>query len=653
MNYLDGLKASALSVRALSMDAIQNANSGHPGLPLGCAEIGSTLFAEVLKHNPADSNWEDRDRFVLSAGHGSMLLYSLLHLTGYKLSLEDIKNFRQLNSLTPGHPEYRHTDGVETTTGPLGAGFSNAVGMAMAETMMAKQFNTEKHEIINHYTYTLCGDGCLMEGVTAEAASIAGNLKLGKLVVLYDSNRITIEGSTDITFTEDVIKRFDSYGWQTLEGDGHNSEEILSLIAEAKSDETRPTFIKLNTTIGFGSPNKSGTSGIHGAPLGPEEIKLTRKELGIDPETSFYISPIATKYYEEKRKSWALNQEEWKQMFKDWANENPELKTKWDNFKSGKDNLKDIEFPTYNIGDKIATRSASGAALNAIAKSLPSFIGGSADLGPSNDSVIKDEDYYSPDNRLGRNIHFGVREHAMGGIVNGLTLHGYTTFCATFLVFSDYMRPTMRLASLMNIPAIYVLTHDSIYVGEDGPTHQPIEHYAALRIIPGMQVFRPGDAQETNMAWLMATSEQKRPTSLLLTRQNLTVYKKDDKDWKNNIKNGAYIVSDVEDPETIIIATGSEVNVALEAKALTSKRVRVISMLSKELFLSSPSSYRKSLLPQGVKVVTAESGVTAGWEDLATDNNSVFGIDRFGISGPGDQVANELGLTPERLKTLL
>jgi len=653
MINLDGLKASALSVRALSMDAIQDANSGHPGLPLGCADMGSVLFGEILKHNPANSSWDDRDRFVLSAGHGSMLLYSLLHLTGYKLSLDDIKNFRQLNSLTPGHPEYGHTDGVETTTGPLGAGFSNAVGMAMAETMMAKKFNTDEFKIVDHYTYALSGDGCLMEGITAEAASLAGNLELGKLIVLYDSNQITIEGSTDITFTEDVLKRFEAYGWQTLEGDGHNLEEVYNLINQAKAESKKPTLIKLNTQIGFGSPNKSGTAGAHGAPLGPDEIKLTREALGIDLETSYYISPIATNYFEEKRAKWAKAEDEWNRNFKLWADKNPELKIEWDNFKNGEGNLDKIEFPEYNIGDKVATRSASGNALNAIAEVFPSLIGGSADLGPSNNSVIKGEDYYTSSNRSGRNIHFGVREHAMAGVVNGLVLHGYRAFCATFLVFSDYMRPAMRIASLMNLPGIYVLTHDSIYVGEDGPTHQPIEHYAALRIIPGMQVFRPGDAQETNIAWLMAVEEKRRPTSLLLTRQNITVYKKDDENWMENIKNGAYTVKDVKDPEVIIVATGSEVNVALEAAKLSTKRVKVISMLSKELFLQSPLEYRTKLLPSGVRVVTAESGVTTGWESIATDNNALFGIDRFGISGPGDQVANEIGLTPEKLLGLL
>lgn len=654
MNNLDGLKASALSVRALSMDAIQDANSGHPGLPLGCADIGSVLFGEVLKHNPNNSKWEDRDRFVLSAGHGSMLLYSLLHLSGYGLSIEDIKQFRQLNSLTPGHPEYGHTNGVETTTGPLGAGFSNAVGMAMAETMMADKFNTPEHKIVDHYTYALCGDGCLMEGVTAESASIAGNLELGKLVVLYDSNRITIEGSTDITFTEDVLKRFEAYGWQALEGDGHNLEEISSLIAEAKTDSKRPTLIKLNTTIGFGSPNKGGTAGIHGAPLGTDELKLTKTQLGIDPDVKYYVSPVATDFYAGKQDEWKALENEWNSTFGAWAKANPELKKAWDTFTTGdKTVLDNVKFPEYKVGDSLATRVASGAALNAIADVYPSFIGGSADLGPSNNSVIKSSDYYSAKDRGSRNIHFGVREHAMGGIVNGLTLHGYTSFCSTFLVFSDYIRPAMRMASLMNLPAVYVLTHDSIYVGEDGPTHQPIEHYAALRIIPGMRVFRPGDAEETNMAWLMAAKEDKRPTSLLLTRQNLAVYEKEDKNWKENILKGAYIVKDVKSPEVVIIATGSEVNVALEAAKLTDKKVRIVSMMSKELFLSSPADYREKLLPTGVRVITAESGVTSGWEDLATDSSSTFGINRFGLSGPGGQVAKELGLTPEGLAKLI
>lgn len=654
MSNLDGLKASALSVRALSMDAIQDANSGHPGLPLGCAEMGSALFGEVMNHNPLNSKWVNRDRFILSAGHGSMLLYSLLHLSGYKLSLDDIKNFRQLDSLTPGHPEYGHTDGVETTTGPLGAGFSNAVGIAMAETMMAKKFNTADKNIIDHYTYVIAGDGCMMEGVTAEAASMAGNLKLGKLIVFYDSNRITIEGSTDITFTEDVQKRYDAYGWQTLEGDGHNIEEILSLVAEAKKDTTRPTLIKMNTTIGFGSPNKAGTAGSHGAPLGADEIQLTRENLGIPANQDYFIAEEAVSFYNERKKVNAEKEAKWNDMFQVWADEHPTLKADWDNFFSTDNSVLDtIEFPEYNVGDSLATRKASGSALNAIAKVKSNFIGGSADLGPSNNSLINGEEYYTPETRDGKNIHFGVREHAMAGVVNGLVLSGYSAFCATFLVFSDYMRPGMRLASLMNLPAIYVLTHDSIYVGEDGPTHQPIEHYEALRIIPGMQVFRPGDAEETNIAWLMAVKENKKPTSLLFTRQNLTVFEKEDKNWKENMAKGAYIVKDAKDPEVIVVATGSEVGVTLDALKLTDKKVRVISMVSRELFLQAPKEYREALLPQGVRVITAESGVTSGWQGIATDESSLFGIDQFGISGPGGQVAKKIGLSPERLASML
>ncbi|MBN2619351.1 MAG: transketolase, partial [Spirochaetales bacterium] len=442
MNKLDGLKASALSVRALSMDAIQDANSGHPGLPLGCAEIGSVLFGEIMNHNPANSSWDNRDRFVLSAGHGSMLLYSLLHLTGYKLTLEDLKQFRQIGSLTPGHPEYGHTNGVETTTGPLGAGFSNAVGMAIAETMMAEKFNTLDHKIIDHYTFALSGDGCLMEGISAEAASLAGNLELGKLIVIYDSNRITIEGSTDITFSEDVLKRFDAYGWQTLEGNGHNIEEIISLINRGKEDKTRPTLIKLNTTIGFGSPNKSGSAGVHGSPLGKDEIILTKEALGIPTSETYYIPQLAKDFYSDKRIEWAQNEKNWNDLFADWAKKNPELKKEWDDFKNGgKDSLKNVDLPKYSVGESVATRSASGKALNAIAKALPWLVGGSADLAPSNNSLINNDKYYSSSERGGRNIHFGVREHAMAGIVNGMILHGYKTFCATFLVFSDYMRP--------------------------------------------------------------------------------------------------------------------------------------------------------------------------------------------------------------------
>lgn len=652
---LDGLKASALSVRALSIDAIQDANSGHPGLPLGCAEMGSVLFGEIMNHNPQNTDWHNRDRFVLSAGHGSMLLYSLFHLTGYGLTLNDIKQFRQVGSLTPGHPEYGHTKGVETTTGPLGAGFSNAVGMAMAETMQAEQFNTEKHRIVDHYTYAICGDGCLMEGVSAEAASIAGSMKLGKLVVIYDSNNITIEGSTDLTFTEDVNKRFEAYGWQTLEGDGHNIEEVAKLLSEAKEDTTRPTLVKLNTTIGFGSPNKSGKASCHGAPLGADELELTKKALGIDPATKYYVAPEATAYFKERQEIWTSKENQWNELFTEWAKENPELKSEWDKlYSDDKSFLDNVKFPEYKVGDSVATRKASGAALNAIADIYPGFVGGSADLGPSNNSVINNSTSYSASNRGGRNIHFGVREHAMGGIVNGLLLHGYRAYCATFLVFTDYMRPPMRMAGLMNIPAIYVMTHDSIYVGEDGPTHQPIEHYESLRIIPGMKTLRPGDAEETNVAWLLTAKEDKRPTTLVLTRQNLTVYEKADKNWKENIEKGAYIVKDVEDPEVIIVATGSEVNVALEAAKMSDKRVRVISMISKHIFLACEDDvYKAKLLPEGVKVITAEAGITHGWESIATSSKTTFGINRFGLSGPGADVAKELGLTPEKLADMI
>lgn len=651
---LDGLKASALSVRALSMDAIQDANSGHPGLPLGCAEIGSVLFGEILKHNPKNTEWADRDRFVLSAGHGSMLLYSLFHLAGYGLEIEDLKNFRQLGSLTPGHPEYGHTTGVETTTGPLGSGFSNAVGMAMAEAMQAEKFNTDKHKIVDHYTWVLAGDGCLMEGISAEAASFAGSMKLGKLVVIYDSNNITIEGSTDLSFTEDVNKRFEAYGWQTLSGDGHNIEEVKNLLEEAKKDTERPTLIKLTTTIGFGSPNKAGSESCHGAPLGGDEVVLTKKALGIDENSSYYVDPAASDYYKERQTIWTKEEESWNTLFTEWAKENPELKKEWDTFNSdSREFLNDVALPEYKVGDSVATRKASGSALNAIAKVYPNLVGGSADLGPSNNSVLNDFASFTAANRGGRNIHFGVREHAMSGIANGLLLHGYRAFCATFLVFCDYMRPPMRMASLMNLPAVYIMTHDSIFVGEDGPTHQPIEHYAALRTIPGMKVFRPGDAEETNMAWLMAAEETKRPVTLLLTRQNVTVYEKADKNWKENIRKGAYIVKDVENPEVIIVATGSEVNLALEAAEKSSKRVRIISMLSKELFLSQDADYKTALLPAGVKVVTAESGISMGWDRIATSEEDIFGINTFGTSAPGEKVAETLGLTAENLASRL
>ena len=651
---IDSLKAVALSVRALSIDGVQAANSGHPGLPMGAAELGAVLYGEVLKHNPADSGWVDRDRFVLSAGHGSMFLYSMLHLAGYKLSLDDLKKFRQLGSKTPGHPEYGWTDGVETSTGPLGAGFTNAVGMAIAETMLAEKFNTSEHMVIDHYTYALSGDGCMMEGVTSEAASLAGHLGLGKLIVFYDSNRISIEGNTDITFTESVADRYRAYGWQVLEGDMYDMEGITGLVEKAKGDGGRPALIILKSIIGKGSPNKAGSHDVHGAPLGTEEVKLTRKNLGIPEDQDFFIDPRVKMFFSAKKSDWQDAQDKWTATFSAWAAANPALKKEWDLWHAEKPDVSLVKWPEYKVGDSVATRSASGSALKAMADAFSNMVGGSADLEPSNKTALGYGDYQR-NNRSGRTLRFGVREHAMGGIANGIALHGgLQTFCATFLVFADYMRPPMRLASLMKLPVLYVLTHDSIYVGEDGPTHQPVEHVESLRIIPGMTIFRPGDAQETNMAYQIALEKYDGPVALALTRQNLSVYEKADKDWNNTIKKGAYIVKDtVGTPDVVVVASGSEVNLALEAAEKSGKKVRVVSMPSRETFTKQDSAFKASLLPAGVKTVVAEAGIGFGWEGIASASENILCMNSFGESGSADDIAEHFGFTAEKLAGLL
>lgn len=648
------LEAVAKTIRALSMDGVQKANSGHPGLPMGCAELGALLYGEVMKHNPKDPAWINRDRFILSAGHGSMFLYSLLFLTGYGLTKEDLMNFRQLDSKTPGHPEYGWTAGVETTTGPLGAGLSNAVGMAIAEQMLASRFNTAKRTIIDHYTYVLSGDGCMMEGVTSEAASLAGHLGLGKLIVFYDSNKITIEGSTDLAFTEDVLARYRAYGWQTLSGDMYDLAGTAGLIGEAKAEKAKPTIILLKSVIGKGSPNMAGTHKVHGAPLGEEEVKATRKALGIPEDEAFFIAPEAVSYFDGKKADWSKAYEAWKSSFDAWAQENPELKKEWDAFFAARPDYAKLPYPQFAEGDKLATRSASGKVLAAIAPAVPNLVGGSADLAPSNNTAMPGGDFSKTD-RKGRTLHFGVREHAMGGIVNGMALHGFRPFCATFLVFADYMRPTVRLAALMELPIIYIFTHDSIYVGEDGPTHEPIEHIASLRIIPHVVVLRPADAQETALAWQMALEHANGPTVLALTRQNLAVFPKADADWKKTARKGAYLVKDCAGkPDVVVVATGSEVELALKAAALVQdKKIRIVSMISRELFQKQDKAFREGLVPGGVRTVVAEAGVRSGWEGIASSETDILSIDSFGKSGKAEAVAKSFGFTPENLASLI
>jgi transketolase len=641
----------ALSVRALSMDAIQKANSGHPGLPMGAAELGALLYGELLRHDPTDPLWADRDRFVLSAGHGSMFLYSLLHLSGYGISLEDIKNFRQIGSACAGHPEYGMAPGIETTTGPLGQGIATAVGMAIAESMLAARFNTAKRTIVDHFTYTLVGDGCLQEGVSAEASSLAGHLGLGKLIAFYDSNKITIDGATDLSFTEDTAKRYEAYGWQVLKGSMYDFDGMAKAVAQAKAETKKPTLIVLTSIIGKGSPNKQGTAGVHGAPLGADEIALARTNLGIPSE--FYIAPEAVAHFSAKRLEWKKARDAWKQNFDAWSTENPDKRKEWDAFFSGK--ALPAALPVYALGDKLATRTASNKALVAVAKANANLVGGSADLQGPNAVALPEAGVYSAADRNGRYIHFGIREFAMAAISSGIQLHGgFRAFCATFMVFVDYLRPALRLAALMKQPVVYVMTHDSIFVGEDGPTHQPIEHLASLRCMPNVRVLRPGDAQETAEAWAMAMERTDGPIVLALTRQNTTVYPKADPDWKHTLRTGAYIVKKTEGaPDVVLIATGSEVGMALAAaEKAAGKKVQVVSMISKELFESQNARIRDALVPPGVRTVVCEAGCAMGWERWAKPED-IFSIDRFGESGPGDKVAEHLGFTAEALSKLI
>ena len=646
------LEKTALSVRALSIDAIQKANSGHPGLPLGAAELGAILYGELLKHDPADPAWADRDRFILSAGHGSMFLYSLLHLAGYKdISLDSIKNFRQIGSSAAGHPEYGMAAGIEATSGPLGQGVAMAVGFAVAETMLAARFNTAAHKIVDHYTYALCGDGCLMEGVSAEASSFAGHYGLGKLIVFYDSNKITIDGSTDIAFTEDVAQRYEAYGWQVLRGSMYDFEEIARLTAQAKAETQKPSIIILTSIIGKGAPHKQNTADAHGAPLGAEEVAAARANLGIPGD--FYIAPEAQTYFKAKQADWKKARENWQALFAAWSKENPDKRAEWDQFHSGK--AVPAALPAYNGGDKIATRTAGNKALAAVAKANLNLVGGSADLkGPNAVGLPAELGTWTKAARAGQYIHFGIREFGMAAICNGIILHGgLRSYCSTFMVFVDYLRPALRLSALMKQPVIFVLTHDSIFVGEDGPTHQPIEHLASLRIIPGVRVLRPADAEETAEAWAMAMEYTDGPSALALSRQNLTVFPKADPDWKNTIRTGAYIVQQADGkPDTVIIATGSEVGLALEAAAKAGKNVRIVSMVSKELFESQPAAVRDAIVPPGARVIVCEAGVRNGWERWAKPED-ILSIDRFGESGPADKAGEHLGMTANALAKII
>jgi transketolase len=650
---LPALSAVAASVRSLAIDAVEKAKSGHPGLPMGCAELGALLYGEVMSHWPQDPQWANRDRFVLSAGHGCMLLYAMLHLSGYDLSLEDIRNFRQLGSRTPGHPEWGLTPGVEATAGPLGQGISNGVGMAIAERILAAKFNTAARVVVDHYTYVLASDGDMMEGVASEASSLAGHLGLGKLIVFYDSNRITIEGSTDLAFSENVLKRFEGYGWQTLAGDMYDLTGIVGLVEKAKKDAERPSVILLKSIIGKGAPTRAGTAKAHGEALGPEEAAGAKKAIGVPDGRQFYVFPEAVSYFTEKQPSWKKRYEDWKKGFDSWRAENPELAREWDTGFRGDVSLPGEPLVSFKPGESLATRAASGQTLNALAKIVPNLIGGSADLAPSNNTNLKDGGDFSRSNPKGRNFHFGIREHGMGAICNGIAYHGgLRPYCATFLVFSDYMRPSIRIAAIAGLPVIYVFTHDSVFVGEDGPTHEPVEHLAALRAIPNLVVLRPADAEETEVAWRMAYERRDGPTALALTRQGLPVYPKADAQWRTTIRRGAYVAKDCDGaPDVVIVATGSEVSVALQAAAaLTDRKVRVVSMISRGLFDGQPMEFQRSLIPPGSKKVVFEAGVSFGWKSLADDSTLVVGIDRFGESAPYQKVAEHLGITAAALE---
>lgn len=641
------------TIRVLSAEAIEKANSGHPGLPLGAAPAAFTLFNEHLKHNPKNPDWINRDRFILSAGHGSMLLYSLLNLYGYGLKIEDLENFRQFDSLTPGHPEYMHTKGVEASTGPLGQGIAMGVGMAIAERHLAALFNKDDNKLIDHMTYILCGDGCLQEGISNEASSLAGTLKLNKLVVLYDSNNITIEGDTEVAFTENVRARYEALGWNTLfVEDGNDIEAISKAIAEAKKSSDKPTLIEIKTKIGFGATGKEGTAGAHGAPLGAESLAALRKNLTYEEE-GFNVSQDVLDYMKEKCTELDKYEEDWYKQLEAYKAKYKADYNKLMSFYDGEVSEEVLKAMTDIELKDDASRASSGKVLNKVSHVLENIIGGSADLGPSNKSVMNDEKYFSSECPEGRNIHFGVREHAMAAICNGILLHGgLRSYAATFLVFSDYMKPSIRLASLMNLPAIYILTHDSIGVGEDGPTHQPIEHLAMLRSIPNINVIRPADSREVIYAWQSALMSKETPTCLILSRQGLKLL---DNSSDEALKGGYIVHKEAKDAiDAIIIATGSEVALSIEAaKDLEAKgkSIRVVSMPSQEIFLNQDKEYIEKILPSSVKRrVSVEALSTMPWGKFVGLEGTAIGIDRFGSSAPGKVLFEKYGITKEHVE---
>ncbi len=646
------------TIRTLSIDAVQKANSGHPGMPMGMADVSYILWTKFLKHNPQNPDWFNRDRFILSAGHGSMLIYSLLHLTGYDLSLEEIKNFRQMGSKTAGHPENGLTPGVEMTTGPLGQGFATGVGMAMAEQFLASKFNTNEFKLVDHYTYAIVSDGDLMEGISHESASLAGHLKLGKMIYLYDANSISIDGSTDLAFTEDVAKRFEAYNWHVQEIDGHNHESIQEAIKEAQNEDKKPSLVICRTHIGFGSPNKQDSASSHGSPLGEEEIRLTKENYSWDPDKQFHIPEEALAVFRDEVTKGKESEEKWDSLFSEYSKKDAEksdLFSKWINHELP-DNLEDI-LPVFDADEKgIATRSASGKVLNSLKSEVGNLFGGSADLEGSVKTNLSDEGVFNSENLSGRNVHYGVREHGMAAALNGMALHGgVIPFGGTFFVFTDYCRPSIRLAGLMKTPSIYVMTHDSIGLGEDGPTHQPVEHLASLRAMPNVHVLRPADANEVSHAWKYAIERTEGPTLIVLTRQNIPVFERTESTSASNIDKGAYIISESEKetPDAILIGSGSEVHLAIEAQQKLKEEgvdASVVSMPCWKLFEAQTQEYKESILPPATtNRVSIEAGSTFGWKQWVGDKGSSVGIDSFGESGPYEDLYNHFNITSDEI----
>lgn len=648
MTNIDLTKLAADTIRILAAEGVQKANSGHPGMPMGMADVAAVLWTEFLRHNPEDPGWINRDRFVLSAGHGSMLIYSLLHLSGYDCTIDDLKSFRQWGSRTAGHPEYGHLPGVETTTGPLGQGFGNGIGMAIASRMLSTRFGDKLFG--NNYIYAICGDGDLMEGVSSESASIAGHLKLGNVIYFYDDNGITIEGHTDLTFSEDVGKRFESYGWQVLRTDAYNHNEIRNAILAAQNDKERPTLIITRSLIGFGSPNKFNTHEVHGAPLGKDELAATKKNLNWPDDKEFYVPQEVASLFISRKEEMKKVYSGWQKEFDEWTKSNPEKAGLYDKYinQTLPENL-ELELLAAVPKEPNATRTLSSKVIQKIAQLVPNFIGGSADLAPSTNTIMNGFDAIAPGKFEGRNFHFGIREHAMGAILNGITLYGgFKAFGATFFVFSDYMRPTIRLAAIMQIPVIYIFTHDSIFVGEDGPTHQPVEHLAVLRAIPNSIVFRPADGIETAMAWAFALRHKNGPISLILTRQKIEAFERENDFNPDDVLKGAYIVSKEysKKPDLIIAASGSEVPVAADAKKLLPDlSIRVVSIPSREILEKQSDDYKEKLFPADVPLVIIEAATMTGWGDLFRQRLLSIGMNNFGASGPYKTLAEKFGFT--------